>query len=679
MQLKPRLNEFQAQHVDTTFSHVDKLLTAVEALTHANSSPFARERSDVSPDEARFLTAFVQQMRARMITALGRLGIMRPEPKISARHSANVTLQFAEIALADLSASTLRGYGPVNAEAGAEAEALAADLRELIQRGRALFREEEAGKLSERLAALPGPFGEALRALERFSAEHALAEIRPLIAEAADRVAAQTFDVGVFGRVSSGKSSLINALIGMDVLPVGATPVTAVPLRLHHGELAAVVDFENGMAREITVDEISDYGTERGNPGNRAGVRAIEIAVPTVPPGLRFLDTPGIGSLSASAPAQAFAWLPRCDLGLVLIAAGTPVGADDLALVSGLANAGIECQVLISKSDLLKPEELAQSISYVRKELAAVLGDGRLIPVHAVSAIPTAESSLAAFRAAVLEPLIASHVHALHEALRARLHRLVGITRAAVADSEASANSRPREEETGTVVADVSDSTREALQRAEVRKRMLQQQAHESIRDITDILAASTPRVLEAAASAAASAWIEKRNASAAAAAARGAIIRETGIALNGVRRAVDEARGVRQGDAVNEAAAVPDSAAETGAGTGNRRLPPVFDAEFLNRLPDLSAPRILGAPRRVLAERRLSEIRPELEADLHRHAARLYAWGEQALKETAEAAPTATGTAQIQRASADELAAVDALIDEQAGAPRSGDLSARV
>lgn len=33
-----RINEFQAQHVEPTFAHVDKLLDAVDALGRGNSS-----------------------------------------------------------------------------------------------------------------------------------------------------------------------------------------------------------------------------------------------------------------------------------------------------------------------------------------------------------------------------------------------------------------------------------------------------------------------------------------------------------------------------------------------------------------------------------------------------------------------------------------------------------------
>lgn len=647
------LNQFQAQHVESTFAHVDRLLGTVEALSRPNTSPFARERSDVSPEEARFITAFVQQMRMRMIAALDRLGLPRPVPRVSARHSADVTLRFAEIALADLSTSSLRGYGTVDPEAGAEVTALAADVCELIERGRALFHEEENGGLAARIAALPGPFGEALRALERFSADHALADVRPLIAEAAERVAGETFDVGVFGRVSAGKSSLINALIGTDVLPVGATPVTAVPLRLHHGELGAIVNFEDGTARAIAVSEIADYATEERNPGNRARVRALEIAAPTVPSGLRFLDTPGIGSLSASAPAQAFAWLPRCDLGLVLMAAGTAVGTDDLALVSGFVHAGIDCRVLISKSDLLKGDEIARTISYVQRELAAVLGDARAIPVHTVSADLAAVSSLIAFRATVLEPLAAGHAAALHDALRARLHRLVAITRRALAESVDTAEVPAQ----GEAANDTRDTTRDVM----LRRRVRGEAAHVATRARTDALADDTTRVLEAAAGAVAGVWSEHGDGTAAAAAARATIIRVTGAALDDVRKAIDD---------IHESG-VPSATTDALAG---KRLPPVFDAAFLDKLPDLSPPRFLSAPRRVVAERRLAQIRPALETDLARYAARLYAWGEQALKQAEDAgadkshvpqdAIGSTNTTDSTDPEADALARIDSLID---------------
>jgi hypothetical protein len=50
------LDENHVRRVLATFTYVDDLLGSVEALTHPDASPFAKERPDLSPDEARLLS-----------------------------------------------------------------------------------------------------------------------------------------------------------------------------------------------------------------------------------------------------------------------------------------------------------------------------------------------------------------------------------------------------------------------------------------------------------------------------------------------------------------------------------------------------------------------------------------------------------------------------------------------
>jgi hypothetical protein len=218
------LNEGDVRRILTTFSHVDDLLKHVEALCHPDPSPFARERPDLSPEEGRLLLSFVVLARHRMVAALDRLGIPRPGQTISARRSATTAFTFAEIAFSELEARALRGYGAVDPRAAEEITALAADLQELARRGTALLREQEEGGVVEQVGRVPGPAGKVLSELLAVGTRHGLTEVRPLIAAAAERATATTLDIGVFGRVSAGKSSLINALVGQAVLPVGATP-----------------------------------------------------------------------------------------------------------------------------------------------------------------------------------------------------------------------------------------------------------------------------------------------------------------------------------------------------------------------------------------------------------------------------------------------------------------------
>jgi len=83
-----------------------------------------------------------------------------------------------------------------------------------------------------------------LRLLEQIVTRNGLIEFRPRIDALAARHEDDSFELALFGRVSSGKSSLLNALLNTDVLPVGINPVTAVPTKLRYGlELRAAVAF----------------------------------------------------------------------------------------------------------------------------------------------------------------------------------------------------------------------------------------------------------------------------------------------------------------------------------------------------------------------------------------------------------------------------------------------------
>ncbi|HXK09374.1 MAG TPA: dynamin family protein [Vicinamibacteria bacterium] len=563
------------------------------------------------------LLSFVSLARNRMLAALDRLGIPRPEQKLSARRSVATGLLYAEVALSELDTRSLQGYGAIDPAAGEEITAVSADLQNLMRRGKALLEEQEEGGLAEQVAGLGGPAGETLRRLLAVSTARGLTEMRPLIGAAAERAAATTLDVGVFGRVSSGKSSLINALVSEGVLPVGATPVTAVPLRVGQGPHSVEVRFRDGKRQQVALPALPEFATEEKNPQNARGVRSIEVTVPGAPFGLRLLDTPGVGSLASSGSAQAFAWLPRCDFGLVLVAAGTPLGRDETALLSGLRHAGIDCCVVLSKADLLDPADREHSRGYIAAELVPVLGPDERVDVRAVSTREGQSAGLDALRAEVLLPLASEHVQRATEALRTRLRRLVALT-------AASLNGGPP---AGDAVAVDFEKQRGA--------------AVEAVGKTTDALSSSAKHVVEDTAEAVAASWARGEDG---APAARSAIVSAASRGLSAVREAVDRVRS--QAGEGEEAAA--------------RRLPPLFDPELLDAIKTLPPPRLApGLLRRSRARSAVDPLLPFLDQALARYAARLEAWGEGALKELRPAGQPAAAT----DACSPELAGLDTLI----------------
>ena len=115
----------------------------------------------------------------------------------------------------------------------------------------------------------------------------------------AKRLAEGRFHVMVVGEFKRGKSTLVNALLGVEVLPTGVLPLTAVMTEVVHGDEARSRRGFDGVSFGIGLDELADYVTEAGNPGNERGVERVEVRVPAsvLASGVVLVDTPGLGSI----------------------------------------------------------------------------------------------------------------------------------------------------------------------------------------------------------------------------------------------------------------------------------------------------------------------------------------------------------------------------------------------
>lgn len=227
---------------------------------------------------------------------------------------------------------------------------------------------------------------EGLRGLA--SLELLAADQRRLAAEAADKLAAEVVYVAVIGEFKRGKSSLINALLGDQVLPTGVTPVTAVPTLVRFGEEArATVQLQDDTDSPISLSDLPDYVTERGNPRNRRGVRevVVELPSPLLRPGLVLADTPGTGSVYAHNTEMTAAFLPRVDVALLVLTVDAPLSGAEAELLTAAGGTVARAAVCLNKVDLLSPAELGEATDFVRSRVGT-LGEGAPPPVFATSA-----------------------------------------------------------------------------------------------------------------------------------------------------------------------------------------------------------------------------------------------------------------------------------------------------
>jgi GTP-binding protein EngB required for normal cell division len=191
-----------------------------------------------------------------------------------------------------------------------------------------------------------------------------------------------------------------------DVLPVGVTPITAVPTRITFGESPEVeVSLANQNPEHFDVSRLPEFATEQLNAGNVKRVTKIVVRLPSprLREGILFVDTPGLGSLATRGAAETLAYLPRCDLGVVLIDAGSALTQDDLHTIHLLYEAAIPATVLLSKADLLKPGDRSRVMDYVRDHIRTDLNLD--LPVHAVSIMPEGKDLLAQWFAQEIAPL----------------------------------------------------------------------------------------------------------------------------------------------------------------------------------------------------------------------------------------------------------------------------------
>jgi GTP-binding protein EngB required for normal cell division len=192
-------------------------------------------------------------------------------------------------------------------------------------------------------------------------------------------------DVAVLGQFKAGKSSFLNSLFGDAVVPVDVLPSTAVVTRIGYGPRERV--FVHGFAGEpfeVPLARLSEFVTERGNPANEKRVAVVDVALPSLAPyeGVRFVDTPGLGSVFAHNTKVSKEWMPRVGAALVAVSVNHPLSEDDLLLLNDVSRHTPEAALLLTKADLVTGEELAAVIEFTRREAAARTGKvWRILPV----------------------------------------------------------------------------------------------------------------------------------------------------------------------------------------------------------------------------------------------------------------------------------------------------------
>ncbi|MCE5241663.1 MAG: dynamin family protein [Syntrophobacteraceae bacterium] len=209
--------------------------------------------------------------------------------------------------------------------------------------------------------------------------------------ELGEKLERNTFNLVVVGQFKRGKTCLINALLGSDILPVAVVPLTSIVTVLTYGEeLTLEVFFTDGRASRIAPGELADYVTETGNPKNVRNVRDVLITFPSayLKDGVRLIDTPGVGSVYSHNTDVAYQYLPKADAALFLLSVDQPASRAELDFLRDVREYSGRIFFLLNKIDYLNDLEVEESIEFSRKSLREAVGaDVNVFPVSAKLAL----------------------------------------------------------------------------------------------------------------------------------------------------------------------------------------------------------------------------------------------------------------------------------------------------
>jgi GTP-binding protein EngB required for normal cell division len=216
----------------------------------------------------------------------------------------------------------------------------------------------------------------AKQLFEALGAREAAERCQALVVQLAE----DRFNLAVVGQFKRGKSSLMNAILGRELLPTGLLPLTSAITTLCYGSKQRVMLQRQGFAweQEVPLAQLEAYITERGNPGNEKGLveARVELPLPFLRHGLHFIDTPGIGSARHENTATTYAFLPHMNAVIFVTSVEAPLSEAEESFLLDIRGQVRQLFLVVNKIDMLDPTGREEVLGYIHTRVEQLLGTG---------------------------------------------------------------------------------------------------------------------------------------------------------------------------------------------------------------------------------------------------------------------------------------------------------------
>jgi GTPase SAR1 family protein len=228
-------------------------------------------------------------------------------------------------------------------------------------------------------------------------------------------IAGDAFIVVVLGQFKRGKSSLVNALLGTSILPIGDLPETAAIHVLIHGEAPSVkIVKADGSVTALPFEPQTFRSLSAQSDFDPKTVDYVEVRMPSdlLAHRLVLVDTPGVSDLSLERADITYNYIPRADAVVFVIDITQPFNeAEFRFLQSHVFSAGIDKILFVANfADQVDLEEIPRLRTSIERRIAGALNVSSIavLPLSAAAGpigLPLDSSGISALRVQVLSML----------------------------------------------------------------------------------------------------------------------------------------------------------------------------------------------------------------------------------------------------------------------------------
>jgi hypothetical protein len=208
----------------------------------------------------------------------------------------------------------------------------------------------------------------------------------------AENLMKNEFPIAVLANWNAGKSTFLNALMGMPILPMRNKPYTSGITRIRYGEEPKLtINYTSGEVEEVpltseleedflvkyvTVDGDGDGDASKGSSVHEV---TVEYPLDICKEGIVLIDTPGVNSINDSHDKVTFQVIPNAKAIIMLVTADSAGGAEEVEFLKrvliGRDKNDYEIYFVINKIESISSEDLEDAIDSIKQAIRKVVDD----------------------------------------------------------------------------------------------------------------------------------------------------------------------------------------------------------------------------------------------------------------------------------------------------------------